>query len=365
MDDVSWIPPFEEAEVGHRIGDDFAELMKGVWERKRIPMDGLPSMSDPEVHRGIFDEIDVRSVGNHGRTMIRVRGNRQEGVERRVSYAISPARDIMFGARLLASRIALKAEEIAREHCGRPVLWSGSIARSLRIIDYVSDDSPGEVSAMMIRGVQHVVLRAIYYPDWEERRAPGWLQMPSDHPSAINAAREDYLPVMGIYAASPPPTYTAPKATWKSLDPAAEAFMKGVQERNDAAVQAAQNALALKERAIRECGVRELAPTSPAMECNICCIPGATAATGRCSHGHLYRSKVRESKPALYDGLTASACFERFVKRQHDSTPDRHELAMSSAQLDVAREMWSQELREKRAEVKPRLTIMVDQDIDE
>ena len=361
MDDVSWIPPFEEAEVGHRIGDDFAELMKGVWERKRIPMDGLPSMSDPEVHRGIFDGIDVRGTVGHGRTLIRARGNRQEGVDRRVSYVISPVRDVMFGARLLAARIALKAEDVAREHCGRPVLWGGT--RDMRIIDYVSDDSPGEVSAMMIRGVQHVVLRAIYYPDWEERRAPGWLQMPSDHPSAINAAREDYLPVMGIYAASPPPTYTAPKATWKSLDPAAEAFMKGVQERNDAAVQAAQNKLAIVDSSWVDRAFQGV--PGPAKECNICCIPGATAATGRCSHGHLYRSKVRESKPALYDGLTASACFERFVKRQHDSTPDRHELAMSSAQLDVAREMWSQELREKRAEVKPRLTIMVDQDIDE
>jgi hypothetical protein len=65
--------------------------------------------------------------------------------------------------------------------------------------------------------------------------------------------------------------------------------------------------------------------------------------------------------PQLYDGLTAGACYDRFAMLQRGWVLP----GLTASQLKVARSMWSQELREKCAESRPKLTIMVDQDIDE
>lgn len=100
----------------------------------------------------------------------------------------------------------------------------------------------------------------------------------------------------------------------------------------------------------------EITGSVPAKECDACCIPGATAATGRCSHGHLYRSKVRDATPkhvpVLYDGLTAEQCLELYVERQQEHGDSADCYMMTPRQLAAARELWSAQLRAKREAAK-------------
>jgi len=64
-----------------------------------------------------------------------------------------------------------------------------------------------------------------------------------------------------------------------------------------------------------------------------------------------------EPTPKLYDGLPAFACLARYEARQRGDT----ECHLTPAQLTVAREMWSAQLRAKvQATAKPKLTVMVD-----
>lgn len=78
--------------------------------------------------------------------------------------------------------------------------------------------------------------------------------------------------------------------------------------------------------------------------CDVCCIPGATAETGRCNHGYLYRSVVREPAPpapALVDGLTREQCLERWMEnRLAVEGGARPPNKMNRMQRDVGRTMW-------------------------
>lgn len=113
---------------------------------------------------------------------------------------------------------------------------------------------------------------------------------------------------------------------------------------------------AAMERAERDGLARRVSPPTSAATmlptCHTCCIPGATAATGRCSHGYLYRSKVREERPApqFYDGITAEQCLELFCRIQRDDGVTA--MAITPKQMAAARELWSAQLRARVSAAK-------------
>lgn len=71
--------------------------------------------------------------------------------------------------------------------------------------------------------------------------------------------------------------------------------------------------------------------TRSALTCDLCCIPGATAATGRCSHGYLYRSVVRE--PASPAAVIENAAN---VERLHHLAGSRAALHDAGVRLAAA-----------------------------
>jgi hypothetical protein len=106
-------------------------------------------------------------------------------------------------------------------------------------------------------------------------------------------------------------------------------------------------------------GQHDPAPPRCAEQCESCCIPGATAATGLCMHGKAYRTAVRETAPSrcacgenctppalppadvLVDGLTVAECDSRWSDNRYRleaGLPQRY--ALTPAQVAAGRAAW-------------------------